>query len=127
MQDIISQSEDVSGIIKQILHLILAKWGSAAVRSLARCNNNRSTPGSGQCGSVPVDRLPFLRTARRCTYCLRERLAAPARERCGGKNTHQISLKKPLHFPVQNIIFEGKRKLRKEKFRVTISISSESV
>lgn len=48
MQDIISEIEDVSGIIKQILHLILAKLWLVVVRFLERCNNNGLISGFGR-------------------------------------------------------------------------------
>lgn len=48
MQDIISQIEDVSDIIKQILHLILAKLWLVVIQFLERCNNNSLISGFGR-------------------------------------------------------------------------------
>jgi len=47
MQDIISQIEEVSGIIKQILHLILVKLWLVAIQFPERCNINSLILDSG--------------------------------------------------------------------------------
>lgn len=48
MQDIISRIEDVLGIIKQILHLILAKLWLGVIGSLEWWNNNGLISGVGR-------------------------------------------------------------------------------